>query len=118
VDCRITIQQGSDVMVVSAAGELDAFVLPKLCKTFAQVVAAGPERLVLDLERVTFMDSSALGTLVRNIRAFRERRNGLRVVLPGGPARRIFEITTLDRVLPTAPSRAAALAELGAGNGG
>ena len=34
------------------------------------------------------------------------------IVLPAGPARRIFEITTLDRVLALAPSRADALAAL------
>ena len=35
-----------------------------------------------------------------------------RVVLPESSARRIFEITTLDRVLPIAPSRRDALRDL------
>jgi len=38
----------------------------------------------------------------------------VQVVLPSGSARRIFEITTLDRVLPVAPSRDEGLAALGA----
>jgi hypothetical protein len=33
-------------------------------------------------------------------------------VLPTGTARRIFEITTLDRALPVAATRSDALAEL------
>jgi hypothetical protein len=41
-----------------------------------------------------------------------------RVVLPHGSARRIFEITTLDRVLPVAPSREHALRELADSGGG
>jgi hypothetical protein len=36
----------------------------------------------------------------------------VKVVLPRGPARRVFEITTVDRVLPVAHSRDDALEEL------
>ena len=41
-----------------------------------------------------------------------ERDGEIRVVLPRSAARRIFEITTLDRVLPVSPSLKHALAEL------
>jgi anti-anti-sigma regulatory factor len=38
----------------------------------------------------------------------------LRIVLPSGSARRIFEITSLDQALPIAATRLAALEELAA----
>ena len=61
---------------------------------------------------MSFLDSTALGVVVRELRAANERGREARIVLPRGPARRIFEITTLDRVLPVAPGLAEALAEL------
>ncbi len=51
------------------------------------------------------MDSTALGVLVGGLRRIREVEGELLVVLPRGAARRVFEITTLDRVLPIAASR-------------
>ena len=58
------------------------------------------------------MDSTALGVLVRAFKDAAGRGVGARVVLPRSAARRIFEITTLDRVLPVAESSSAALREL------
>lgn len=96
--------------VVVAGGELDAYAAPDLSQAFTSV--AGEDRIVVDLERASFLDSTALGIVVKAIREVDERSGRSLVVLPAGPARRIFEITTLDRVLAIAPTRAYALAEL------
>jgi anti-sigma B factor antagonist len=96
--------------VLVAEGELDAYTEPMLRSALEQV---GLDRhLVLDLSAVSFLDSTALGALVKAVRAVDERGGQARVVLPATTARRIFEITTLDRVLPVAASRADALGEL------
>jgi anti-sigma B factor antagonist len=68
----------------------------------------------VDLAAVSFLDSTALGLVARVVREIRERGGEARVVLPASSARRIFEITTLDRVLPVTGSREEGLAELAA----
>jgi anti-anti-sigma factor len=110
---RIQTEHRANVAVVIAEGELDAFVAPDLTSTFE--LLRGERLLVLDIGRVSFMDSTALGLVARFVRTTREEGAEIRVVLPKGTARRIFEITTLDTALPVAPSRGHALAELGAG---
>lgn len=107
---RISVDRAGSATIVAAEGELDAFVAPDLTATFAEVV--GDERLVTDLFKVSFLDSTALGLVVHAVREVGERGGDVRVVLPRGSARRIFEITTLDRVLPVCATRADALAEL------
>ena len=110
---RIRVERDGDgaVGVLRATGELDAFAVPDLEGAFAEVVAL--DRVVVDLEGVSFLDSTALGTLVHQVRRVQAHDGAaVRVVLPAGTARRIFEITTLDRVLPVAPSVGEALAEL------
>ena len=99
--------------ILRAAGELDAFTAPDLASAFDQAGAQG-DGLVVDLEAVSFMDSTALGVIVRGIRELGEAERPVRVVLPSGTARRVFEITTVERVLPLSESRADALAELAA----
>ena len=98
--------------VVSAQGELDAYEAPHLSAALSQAALAGGGGVVVDLAEVAFMDSSALGVIVRTVRELGEAGRRVMVVLPSGAARRVFEITTVDRVLPVAASRALALEEL------
>ena len=96
--------------VVVAAGELDAFAAPDLAAALAEL--REERRVLTDLGQVSFMDSSALGVVVRAARELGEAGATLRIVLPRGSARRIFEITALDEVLPVSETRVAAFAEL------
>ena len=107
---RLTVERSSGVAVVVARGELDAYSAPDLEAAFTDVGAE--TAVVFDLDAVSFLDSTALGAVVRAVRHIRERRARALVVLPRGPARRIFEITALDGALPVAESRAEALRSL------
>ena len=109
----ISLEKEPHVAVVVASGELDAYVEDDLVGIFKET--GREERIVVDLAGVSFLDSTALGILVRAVREVGGRGGEIRIVLPGGTARRIFEITTLDRVLPVADSRTEALADLDGG---
>ena len=100
------------VAVVNVEGELDAYAAPDLASRFASVRHA--QNVVTDLSGVSFLDSTALGVVVRTLREIRERGGDVRVVLPETSARRIFEITMIDQVLPLAATREEALADLAA----
>ena len=107
---RVAVDRSAAGAVVAARGELDAYAEPDVASAFEEVV--GESRLVVDLEAVSFLDSTALGTVVRSLREVGERGGDALIVLPRGSARRIFEITTLDRVLPVTESRAQAIEAL------
>ena len=108
----VATEESGRTRVLLAAGEVDAFAAPDLVSAFLEI--HGATHVLVDLTRVSFMDSTALGAIVRNVRELGEGGAEVRVVLPSGSARRIFEITTLDRVLPVARSRDEGLAALGA----
>jgi anti-sigma B factor antagonist len=101
--------------VVCADGELDAFAAPELADALVRLF--DDENVVFDLTAVTFMDSTALGLVARAVRELRELGTRVRVVLPESTARRIFEITTLDRVLPVSESVSEALSSEGRAEG-
>ena len=107
---RVEIERHPHLAIVLAAGELDAFAAPDLASALTEV--RGERRVLADLDQVSFMDSTVLGLIVRAARELGESGAELRIVLPGGSARRIFEITALDRVLPVAETRVAAVADL------
>ena len=100
--------------IVTLSGELDAYDAPTLRERFAEVTAEHAGMVVvLDLAAVRFLDSTVLGTIVGLLRRVREGGGELRVVLPEGEARRIFELTALDRSLDVRESRVAATAPQG-----
>jgi anti-sigma B factor antagonist len=107
---RITVDLAAVPAIVTAEGELDAYVAPDLTAAFDEIRVA--TTAVADLAQVSFLDSTALGIVVRAVREFGEREGRILVVLPTSAARRIFEITSLDRALPVAESLADALDEL------
>ena len=107
---RIRIDHEKDATVLTAEGELDAYAEGDLTAGLDEAASPGP--FVADLTRVSFMDSTALGVLVRALKDAAARGVHARVVLPETAARRIFQITTLDRALPVAASRLTALSEL------
>jgi anti-sigma B factor antagonist len=110
---RIRVEQrDGEPALLRAEGELDAFAADDVISAFLEVEAA--LGVVADLSAVSFLDSTALGLIVRGVREIHERGGRAMVVLPGSTARRIFEITTLDRVLPVAESRADAVSALAA----
>jgi anti-sigma B factor antagonist len=97
-------------VVVTPVGELDAYTAPELREQlhgFAREESV--DLLVIDLSRVTFLDSSALGVLVGALRRMRERERELCLVEPRPAVRRIFEITLLDRAFTFSPTVEAAL---------
>jgi anti-sigma B factor antagonist len=99
-------------VVIALAGELDAYDAPALRTMFQEAVAtARPPIVVVDLTSVSFLDSTVLGALVGLLRRVREYGGELRAVLPDSPARRIFEVTALDKAFIVRPSRAAAISD-------
>jgi anti-sigma B factor antagonist len=109
---RIRVEREQGAVVVTAGGELDAFNAEELAAALGEAGDGNVGRLVIDLCRVSFLDSTALGLVVRTMKETVDRGGHARLVLPETSARRIFEITTLDRVLPVAPSREDALIDL------
>jgi len=96
--------------VITLAGELDAHDAPRLRELFSGALGSAHNgSLLLDLTQVTFLDSTVLGCVIGLLRRSKEADADLGVVLPVGNAERIFQITGLDTLLTTYPTRAAAL---------
>ncbi len=84
--------------VVRVEGDLDLHSAPRLRDSLAQLVEDRVERVVIDLEDTTFLDSMALGVLLGAKRDLHENGGTLELVVTRDEIRRIFEITMLERV--------------------
>jgi anti-sigma B factor antagonist len=84
---------------VALRGELDLSTVGKVQDELRRVEAASPPVVVLDLSKLTFLDSTGLRCLVTADE--RARDAGRRVVIVRGPdaVQRVFSITRLEERL-------------------
>ncbi len=90
------IERNGDTVVVTLAGELDLYNAHELREALVAECERGPERLVVDLSRVVFVDSTALGVLIEARTKLANRRAFL-LAAPAVATRRALEISGLDR---------------------
>jgi anti-sigma B factor antagonist len=95
--------------LIVASGELDMSATPRLSTLLAMACASPGGRLVLDLSEVAFIDSTALGTILKAASQLDEAGTNLEVVAPEGPVRRLLEMTNLTQRFRLYATRGAAL---------
>lgn len=111
MDLSVSSTDQGAVTVVHVAGEIDVYTAPLLREVLDKQVAAGRTDLVVDLEQVTFMDSTGLGVLVGRLKLVRGQNGSLRIVSAQDRILKVFKITGLDKVFhifPTVDEAAAA----------
>ncbi len=96
--------------VLPLEGEIDLHVSPRVAISLAQMAEKKPDRLVVDLSRVSYIDSSGLAVLIEGMQNV--ERYGGKFAIAGMPetVRPIFEIARLDQVFQVFPDVDAALA--------
>jgi anti-sigma B factor antagonist len=95
--------------LVVASGELDVAATPRLSTVLAMAGTGSGQRVVLDVVAVDFIDSTALGTILKAAASLEDGGHHLAVVAPDGPVRRLLEMTNLTGRFRLFPTRAEAL---------
>ena len=90
------IVRSDNSIVVRLAGELDLYNAAAVREALLECCGESPERLIVDLSEVKFIDSTALGVLIEARTRLANRRAFL-LAAPGLETRRALEISGLDR---------------------
>jgi anti-sigma B factor antagonist len=96
--------------VLAVRGSVDLTTAPALRTCLAELIDDGHTCIVVDLADTDFLDSTGLGALVAALKRLRMKDGEIRVVCTTGHVRKVFEITSLDRVFQMHESLATALA--------
>jgi anti-sigma B factor antagonist len=103
------LKPSESVAVVDVEGEVDIYSAPQFKEVLLQGIEEGASRIIVDLAKVTFIDSTALGVLVSGAKRVRPQNGTLDIVCADDNITRIFEITGLDRIFGIYPTREDAL---------
>ena len=96
--------------LVTASGELDVAAAPQLSAILTMGAVSSQSVVVLDMGGATFIDSTALGVVIRAADQLREAGKLLFVVAPEGPVSRLLELTNLKQHFSVYADREAAMA--------
>src|SRR5438067_13884780 len=86
--------------VLEVGGEIDVYTAPQLREHLIALVEGGDRRVVVDLARVEFLDSTGLGVLVGALRRLRGVDGEPTLVRAQERLLKILRIPGPDRVFP------------------
>ncbi len=96
---QLTTEKVGGATVVHCDGRLNMVAAPRLKGSLDELVAEGRTRLVVDLSRTAFIDSSGLGALIAGLKRARQVGGDLRIAAANDQVRTVLGLTNLDRVL-------------------
>jgi anti-anti-sigma factor len=97
LDIQVVVSRHFHTIIL--AGEMDMAGVPELAAIVSGICANGQRNVIIDLRKLTFLDSSGLHALLRAQQECRARDNELRII-PGPPnVQRLFELTGTSETL-------------------
>jgi anti-sigma B factor antagonist len=98
VDLKLGHYGKDGIEVIDVQGEIDMYTAPRLRELLIDLVSKGSYHLVVNLDKVGFLDSTGLGVLVGGLRRVRAHDGSLDLVCTQQRILKIFRITGLTEV--------------------
>ena len=108
-----TINDGFDVPVIKASGEIDAYTVPDFRAALNRAIGFGAEDLIVDMTDIRYMDSSGFGALLGSVRKLGPEGGSVSLVGCNEAIARMLSITRLDTVFLIFPDLDTALEVIG-----
>ena len=109
MDFEVSIDEHADAYsVVAVRGEVDLHTAPKVQYAIERG-SEGVMTVVVDMDGIAFMDSTALSTLMRAKEFLEKKGTSLRLTAPSEAVERIFAVTGFGDYFDIYPSREAAV---------
>jgi anti-sigma B factor antagonist len=96
--------------VLPLEGEIDLHISANVAASLQMMIEKKPKRLIVDLARVSYIDSSGLAALIEGMQNVQQYGGKLALAGLQEPVRTIFEIARLDQVFRIYPDVTTALA--------
>ena len=96
MELGLVVREQDGWSVLEVSGEIDIATAPSLRERLHGLLTDEKIRLIVDLDDVGFLDSTALGVLVGALKRARMDGGEVRIASTQPRVRKVFEITRLD----------------------
>jgi anti-sigma B factor antagonist len=99
VDIKVNVRESEgDAYVVELTGEIDVYTSPKVKDAVTELIDREHYNLVINLEKVRYIDSTGLGVLIGGLKRVREHGGSDNLVCTNPQIKKIFDITGLVKI--------------------
>jgi anti-sigma B factor antagonist len=98
VDLKLDHHSQDGIEIVDVEGEIDVYTAPRLRELLIELVNSRFYQLVVNMDKVEFLDSTGLGVLVGGLKRVRAHDGSLDLVCTQERILKIFRITGLTKV--------------------
>ena len=98
MDLKLGHYSKDGIEVVNVEGEIDIYTAPRLRELLIDLAGKNNHQLIVNLEKVGFLDSTGLGVLVGGLKRVRTHDGSLDLVCTQERILKIFKITGLTKV--------------------
>ena len=98
-----------DIPVLDVDGEIDIYTTPQFKEAVAGVIEEGRRGIIINMSRVSYMDSSGFGTLLSATKRLRALNGSLHLVGCNDAISRMLQITRLNTIFGVHPTERDAL---------
>ena len=108
---QITKSEVNGVTIIAIEGEINLDSSQELHEFFNKLIAQNIKKVVVDLKKTSYIDSSGLATLLHMFHGLKENQGEIFLAnIVSDKIKGIFEITKLDKLFKAYPSIEEALA--------
>jgi len=111
MDVTVTVEDGVAIIVMD--GHLDALSAPQAKEAFREY-GSGQYHAIVDLAKVSFIDSSGLASLISGLKTFRAQGKQFRLAAVQPNVRQVLTLTMLDRAFDISPDVRTAVSSVSA----
>jgi anti-sigma B factor antagonist len=94
----VKIENKNGLTVCNVEGEIDINSSPAIKKSFDKLLQSKTPKIIVNLSKVTYVDSSGLATLVEILKNMRSYGGRLRLTNLSSKIKSLFEITKLEKL--------------------
>ena len=98
MDLKLGHYSKDGIEVVDVEGEIDIYTAPRLRELLIELAGKNSYQLVINMDKVGFLDSTGLGVLVGGLKRVRTHDGSLDLVCTQERILKIFRITGLTKV--------------------
>lgn len=95
----INVNQLGNKSTCTLTGEIDAYTAPQLKEAILPLTMQAEHIVEVDLENVSYMDSTGLGVFISALKSTKEHQSELKLVNLQDRVLRLFKITGLDEIM-------------------
>lgn len=92
---NINKKMKNDIVILHIVGEIDLYNAPEIKDIINKIIEERNYNVIIDLEKVTYIDSSGIGALISSLSSLKKYHGSLKIINVYSSVRKVFELTKL-----------------------